>query len=58
LVFGETTEPIKKLATTLSISDELLEDAPSVQSYLNSRLALFVRTEEERQIFAVLALTS
>jgi HK97 family phage major capsid protein len=28
----------------------MLEDAPSIQSYLNSRLGLFIRIEEERQI--------
>jgi HK97 family phage major capsid protein len=43
-------EPVKKVATVLPISDELLEDAPSIQSYLNSRLGLFVSIEEERQI--------
>ena len=50
IVFGEVTEPIKKLATTLSVSDEMFSDAPSIQSYLNSRLALFVKHEEERQL--------
>jgi HK97 family phage major capsid protein len=28
----------------------MLEDAPSIQAYLNGRLALFVRIEEERQL--------
>jgi HK97 family phage major capsid protein len=50
LAFGEVTEPIKKLATTLSVSDELFSDAPSIQTYLNSRLSLFVKIEEERQL--------
>jgi HK97 family phage major capsid protein len=45
-----TDEPIKKIATSLKISDEMLEDAPAVQSYINGRLALFVRIEEERQL--------
>jgi HK97 family phage major capsid protein len=49
---GLTTadEPIKKIATSLKISDEMLEDAPAVQSYINGRLSLFVRIEEERQL--------
>ena len=34
----------------LPVSDELLEDAPSIQSYLNGRLTLFVSIEEERQL--------
>ena len=29
----------------------MLEDAPAVQSYINGRLSLFVRIEEERQLF-------
>ena len=45
-----TDEPIKKIATSLKISDEMLEDAPAVQSYINGRLTLFVKIEEERQL--------
>ena len=44
-------EPIKKIATLLPIAEEMLEDAPAVQSYINGRLSLFVRIEEERQLF-------
>ena len=47
---SEVVEPVKKIATVLPISDELLEDAVSVQSYLNGRLSLFVKLEEERQL--------
>jgi Phage capsid family len=43
-------EPVKKVATVLTVSDELFEDAVQVQTYLNSRLTLFVRLEEERQL--------
>jgi HK97 family phage major capsid protein len=50
LALSTTDEPIKKIATFLPISDEMLEDAPAVQSYLNARLGLFVRIEEERQL--------
>jgi HK97 family phage major capsid protein len=52
-VLGLTTtdEPIKKIATMLPVSDEMLEDAPAIQSYINGRLTLFVRIEEERQLF-------
>jgi HK97 family phage major capsid protein len=50
LGYTETVEPIKKIATVLPVSDEMLEDAPSIQAYLNSRLTLFVRVEEERQL--------
>ena len=50
LGYTETTEAIRKIATVLPISDEMLEDAPSIQSYLNGRLSLFVKVEEERQL--------
>jgi HK97 family phage major capsid protein len=45
-----TDEPIKKIATVLAVSDEMLEDAPQIQAYINGRLSLFVRIEEERQL--------
>jgi HK97 family phage major capsid protein len=35
IAMSEVVEPVKKVATVLPISDELLEDAPSIQSYLN-----------------------
>jgi HK97 family phage major capsid protein len=50
LAYSEVVEPVKKVATWLPVSDEMLEDAPSMQSYLNQRLSLFVRVEEERQL--------
>jgi capsid protein len=50
LAYSEVVEPAKKVATWLPVSDEMLEDAPSMQSYLNQRLSLFVRVEEERQL--------
>jgi HK97 family phage major capsid protein len=43
-------EPIKKIATMVPISEELLEDAPAIQQFVNSRLALFVNIEAERQL--------
>jgi HK97 family phage major capsid protein len=49
---GTRDEPVKKIATTLPVSDEMLEDASQVQSYINGRLGLFVRIEEERQILS------
>lgn len=51
-VLGLSTadEPIKKIATVLKVSDEMVEDAPAIQSYINGRLTLFVMIEEERQL--------
>jgi HK97 family phage major capsid protein len=49
--YSTVDEPVRKVATTLGpISDELFDDAPSVQQYLNSRLSMFVKIEEERQL--------
>jgi HK97 family phage major capsid protein len=50
IAMSEVVEPVKKIATTFPISDEFLEDAPSIQSYLNGRLTLFISIEEERQL--------
>jgi HK97 family phage major capsid protein len=50
LGLGTRDEPVKKIATILPISEEMLEDAPAIQSYINGRLTLFVRIEEERQL--------
>jgi HK97 family phage major capsid protein len=50
LGYLEVVEPIKKVATWVPASDELVEDAVSLSGYLNQRLTMFVRVEEERQI--------
>jgi HK97 family phage major capsid protein len=47
---SEIVEPVKKIATLLGVSDEMLSDAPPISSYLNERLTLFVKIEEERQL--------
>jgi HK97 family phage major capsid protein len=50
LGLSETVEPIRKLATWLPVSDEMIEDGPAVQAYINSRLTLFVSITEEQQL--------
>jgi HK97 family phage major capsid protein len=50
LAYSTVDEKVQKIATVLTISDEIAEDTPSIQTYLNSRLSLFVRMEEERQL--------
>jgi len=52
--FDKTTTAVEKLATHLAISDEMMEDAPQVASYINSRLALFVRRAEEAYLLTKL----
>jgi HK97 family phage major capsid protein len=43
-------EPVKKIATTLVVSDEMLEDVSQVRAYIDGRLSLFVKVEEEREL--------
>jgi HK97 family phage major capsid protein len=50
LAMSTIDEPVKKVATVLTVSDEILEDATAIQTYLNSRLSLFVTIEQERQL--------
>lgn len=50
LEFENAQEAVKKIATFLTVSDEMLEDAAALQSYINARLSLFVRNEEEAQL--------
>lgn len=50
LTFEEISDPVQKIATFLPVSDEMLEDASQIQSYINQRLSLFVRLEEDNQL--------
>jgi len=52
LEFDAVDEPVKKLATFLPVTDEMIEDVAALQSYVNGRLSLFVRQEEERQLLS------
>ena len=51
LAFSTVDEPIKKIATSLVLSDELIDDAAAVTTFVNSQLSLFVQIEAERQLF-------
>lgn len=50
LTFTSRTEPVRKIAVLLPITDEALEDEAFLRAYLNSRLRLFVQNEEDRQL--------
>lgn len=50
LALSTTDEPVQKIATILTVSDEMIEDTAQVQSYINGRLSLFVKIEEEDQL--------
>jgi HK97 family phage major capsid protein len=50
LEFDAQDEPVRKIATFLPVTDEVLEDVASLQAYINGRLSLFVKQELERQL--------
>lgn len=50
LGIGAKDEYIRKVATFLPLSDEILEDAPAIQSWVNGQLIQFVNLEVERQL--------
>ena len=50
ITFTQTDEPVRKVATFLPVSDEMLEDEAQIRSYLENRLRLFVMHAEEDQL--------
>ena len=47
LNFAAVDEPVRKIATTIKVTDEMFQDVPQIQSYINNRLMLFVRIATE-----------
>ena len=50
LAFTEKTESIRKIATFLPVTDELLSDVASVQGYVNSRLSTMMKLRLDNQL--------
>lgn len=50
LEFDNVQEPVRKIASFLPVTDEMLEDAPALRAYINARLTFFVQQEEENQL--------
>lgn len=50
LQFDNADVNVGKVATILYVSDEFVEDVAGMRSYLDGRLAFFVRSEEEDQV--------
>jgi HK97 family phage major capsid protein len=50
-VGGIVTEPVRKIAHIATITDEMLEDGPSMASYLDLRLRLGVQQKEEALLY-------
>ncbi len=52
LAFTERNSPVRKIATVLPITDELLQDEPAMRSYVEQRLRLFLDIAEETQLIS------
>jgi HK97 family phage major capsid protein len=52
LAFDNVDEPVRKIATFLPVSDEMLEDGAQMRSYLDGRLRLAVQLTEETQLLS------
>ena len=50
LVLALVNEPVRKVATYVPVSDEMLEDLEAARSYLDSRLRMFVQQAMEAQL--------
>jgi HK97 family phage major capsid protein len=50
--FDSVDEPVRKVATFLPVTDEMLEDGAQMRSYLDGRLRLAVQLVEETQLLS------
>jgi HK97 family phage major capsid protein len=50
LAFSEKTSPVRKIAVFLPVTNELFDDVPAMQSYVQNRLGTFVRQREDGQL--------
>lgn len=51
--FEKDDAPIRKLAAWLQVTEEILEDAPTVQGYIDGRLGYMLMLREEAQVIGV-----
>lgn len=50
LTFDALTEPVRKIATWLPVSEEMLADVAQIRAYIDARLRLFVDLAVEREV--------
>jgi HK97 family phage major capsid protein len=52
LAFTERSAPVRKIATVLPITDELMADIPAMRSYVEARLRVFLELAEESNLIS------
>lgn len=50
IVFAAVADPVRKIATWLPVTDEMLEDVPAIHAYIDTRLRQFVQLAEDDQL--------
>ena len=48
--FSQDLAPVRKLAAWVPVTTEILEDAPTLASYINARLSYMLKVREEEQL--------
>lgn len=52
ILFEQDLAPVRKIAAWVPVTTEILEDAPTLQSYINARLDYMVKVREEQQLLS------
>jgi hypothetical protein len=50
VLFTQDLAPVRKIGAWVPVTTEILEDAPTLQSYINARLGYMIRVREEEQL--------
>jgi len=50
ILFTQDLAPVRKIGAWVPVTTEILEDAPTLQSYINARLGYMIKVREEEQL--------
>lgn len=50
LTFDQISDPVRKIAVWLGITEEMLEDVPQIRSFIDTQLRLMIQLAEEGQL--------